>query len=263
MFLGESDAQHLLQLLSSLLHFGVNISAHCLWHPGRLVELSPPLLLWVPCHICHQLQIPALGLQPVLDEVLWIIAEAQHEVSLCLQLINVLNSLMYLHLQCSNFLLVGCGGQETVHLALQWVVHLHINVIACGLLLICGVHANHVIDNDGVRVLKQPSQFHGNLREPHARTAKDLSEIAVAVDVLLLVTILKLVVLDIQPKGLHDAGPCLCVHTQQTSQTWIQFVLRWLMVEHEQQGAFDIHVARPFDLETICLLSGGHSMPLY
>lgn len=42
------------------------------------------------------LQIPALGLQPVLDEVLWIIAEAQHEVSLCLQLINVLNSLMYL-----------------------------------------------------------------------------------------------------------------------------------------------------------------------
>ena len=42
------------------------------------------------------LQIPALGLQPVLDEVLWIIAEAQHEVSLCLQLINVLNCLVYL-----------------------------------------------------------------------------------------------------------------------------------------------------------------------
>lgn len=92
LFLGESDTQNLLQLLSSLLHlqrqdgvsvyyssntlwwvctmywrlfrsalrslftyFGVNISAHCLWHPGRLVELSPPLLLWVPSHICHQL----------------------------------------------------------------------------------------------------------------------------------------------------------------------------------------------------------------
>lgn len=42
------------------------------------------------------LQIPALRLQPVLNEVLWIIAEAQHKVSLCLQLINVLNCLVYL-----------------------------------------------------------------------------------------------------------------------------------------------------------------------
>lgn len=36
-------------------YFGVNVSAHCLRYPGRLVELSPPLLLWVSCHICHQL----------------------------------------------------------------------------------------------------------------------------------------------------------------------------------------------------------------
>lgn len=34
---------------------------------------------------------------------------------------------------------------------------------------------NHVIDNDGVRVLQQARQFHGNLREPHARTAEDLN----------------------------------------------------------------------------------------
>lgn len=81
---GESDTQHLLQLLSSLLHFGVNVSAHCLWYPGRLVELSPPFLLWVSCHICHQLQISGLRLEPVLDELLWIIAEAQHKVPLCL-----------------------------------------------------------------------------------------------------------------------------------------------------------------------------------
>lgn len=34
---------------------------------------------------------------------------------------------------------------------------------------------NHVIDNDGVRVLQKAGQFHGNLREPHARTAEDLN----------------------------------------------------------------------------------------
>lgn len=34
------------------------------------------------------------------------------------------------------------------------------------------------------------------------------------------------------------------------------------MVEHEQKGAFNIHVSWPFDLETIRLLSGGHSVPL-
>lgn len=34
------------------------------------------------------------------------------------------------------------------------------------------------------------------------------------------------------------------------------------MVKHEQKSAFNIHVTRPLDLETIRLLSGGHSMPL-
>lgn len=96
MSLGESDTQHLLQLLSPLLHSVVNISSYCLRYPGRLVELSPPLLLWVSCHICHQLQISALRLEPVLNEVLWIVAEAQHKVSLSLQLVDVLNCLMNL-----------------------------------------------------------------------------------------------------------------------------------------------------------------------
>lgn len=36
----------------------------------------------------------------------------------------------------------------------------------------------------------------------------------------------------------------------------------YLVVEHEQKGAFNIHVAWPFDLETIGLLSGDHSVPL-
>lgn len=177
LYLGESDTQHLLQLLSSLLHFGVNISAHCLWHPGLMVELGPPLLFWVSSHICHQLQIPGLRLQPVLDELLWIIAEAQHEISFGLQLVNVLNGFMNLHLKGSDFLLVGCRRQEAVHLALKWVVHFHVDVVACSLLLIGGIHANDVIDNNGVRVLQQARQFHGNLREPHAWTAEDLDRI--------------------------------------------------------------------------------------
>lgn len=117
-----------------------------------------------------------------------------------------------------------------------------------------------------------------------------LSEVAVAVDVLLLMTVLQLVVLDVEPQSLHDAGPCLRVDAQQTGQPRVQFVLRrltqrteardlwlgngsesydafpargrYLVIEHEQKGAFDVHVAGPFDLEPIRLLSGGHSVPL-
>lgn len=55
-----------------------------------------------------------------------------------------------------------------------------------------------------------------------------LSEVTVAVDVLLLMTVLQLVVLDVEPKSLHDAGPCLRVHAQQAGQPRVQFVLRRL-----------------------------------
>lgn len=54
------------------------------WFSKRVVEPSV------------YLQISALRLEPVLDEVLWIIAEAQHEVSLSLQLVDVLDRLMNL-----------------------------------------------------------------------------------------------------------------------------------------------------------------------
>ena len=36
----------------------------------------------------------------------------------------------------------------------------------------------------------------------------------------------------------------------------------YLVIQHEQEGAFDVDVAGPFYLETIRLLSGGHSVPL-
>lgn len=43
---------------------------------------------------CVHLQVPALRLEPVLDELLWIVAEAQHEVPLGLQLVDVLDCLV-------------------------------------------------------------------------------------------------------------------------------------------------------------------------
>lgn len=49
------------------------------------------------------LQVSALRLEPVFDELLGVVAEAQHEVSLCLQLVNVLNRFMNLSNQKSRF----------------------------------------------------------------------------------------------------------------------------------------------------------------
>lgn len=34
------------------------------------------------------------------------------------------------------------------------------------------------------------------------------------------------------------------------------------MIQHEQEGALDVEVSRPFYLEAICLLGGGHPVPL-
>lgn len=52
-----------------------------------------------------------------------------------------------------------------------------------------------------------------------------LAEVAVAVDELLLMAVLQFVVFDVEPQGLHDAGPGLGVHPQQPSQPWVQLVL--------------------------------------
>ena len=70
----------------------------------------------------------------------------------------------------------------------------------------------------------------------HLKLSNYLFEIAVAVDVLFLMTILQLVVLDIQPESLHDASPSLCMHTQETSKSWVQLVLRGLKRESVGEG---------------------------
>lgn len=35
------------------------------------------------------------------------------------------------------------------------------------------------------------------------------------------------------------------------------------MIQQEQEGALDVEVSRPFHLEAICLLGGGHPTPLH
>lgn len=47
---------------------------------------------------------------------------------------------VYLVVQSSYLLLTGCREQEGVHLSLQCIIHLHVDVIARSLLLIIRVH---------------------------------------------------------------------------------------------------------------------------
>lgn len=37
---------------------------------------------------------------------------------------------------------------------------------------------------------------------------------------------------------------------------------KYLMIQHEQKGAFNVDITGPFHLETIRLLCGGHPVPL-
>lgn len=69
---------------------------------------------------------------------------------------------------------------------------------------------------------------------PWFKLNRYLSEIAVTVYILLLVAVLQLVVLDVEPQSLHDAGPSLRVHAQETGQTWVQFILRRLKWMREE-----------------------------
>lgn len=47
----------------------------------------------------------------------------------------------HLTVQGADLLLVGCGQEEAAHLPLQWLLHLHVNVITRRLLLVRRVHA--------------------------------------------------------------------------------------------------------------------------
>lgn len=63
-------------------HLGKDVSPHCFLSPGLVVESSSSLLLRVSNHICDDLEVSALGTEPLLDEVLGLSAEAEHEIPL-------------------------------------------------------------------------------------------------------------------------------------------------------------------------------------
>ena len=89
-----SDSQGLLKFLSYLLYLGVEISAHSLLGPRLEVDLCSVFLLWVTHHISDGLEVPALGLKPVIDETLRVSGKAQQELSLGLQQIDSFCCLM-------------------------------------------------------------------------------------------------------------------------------------------------------------------------
>lgn len=77
----------------------------------------------------------------------------------------------------------------------------------------------------------------------------DLAKVTVAVDVLFLVAVLQLVVFNVKPECLHDTGTCLCVHTQETGQTRVQFVL-WRLGTNTNQSKerwLNTHAGHPAD----------------
>lgn len=62
----------------------------------------------------------------------------------------------------------------------------------------------------------------------------NLTEVTVAVDVLALVPVLQLVVFDVEPQGLHDGSPRLCVHSQQPRESGVQLVLGRLEMDRRE-----------------------------
>ena len=92
--------------------------------PGLIVEVDPPLLLWVSCHIRHRFEVSGLGLEPLVDEQLRVLGEAEEELSAGLETVDGLHCLMDLVVQGLNLLLGGRGQQEVVHLSLESVINL-------------------------------------------------------------------------------------------------------------------------------------------
>ena len=123
-----------------------------------------------------------------------------------------------------------------------------------------------MVDDDGIWWLQQLVESAGNLVELHALTLKNLtshtqlatqthnrlrhtrnnnlvhllfnfvgpcmdgylSQVLVAVDVLMILTVLQLVCPDVLPQAANDDGPGLCVHAQQPCQARVQLELHRL-----------------------------------
>jgi hypothetical protein len=142
-----------------------------------------------------------------------------------------------------NFLLTGGREEEIVHLCLEGVVDLDIDVVAGCLLLLDALHADGVVDDDGVGRVQQRVQPLRDLGKLHAGARKDLLQVLVAVDELALVRVLQLVSLDVLPQGADDDRARLRVHPEQSRQSRVQFELQRLVVEQQQDGARHVFVS--------------------
>ena len=92
--------------------------------PGLIIKVNPSLLLWVSCHIRHCLEVPGLGLEPLVDEQLRVLGEAEEKLPTCLQAVDGLHRLVDLVVQGLNLLLRSSRQQKVVHLSLQSVINL-------------------------------------------------------------------------------------------------------------------------------------------
>ena len=89
-----------------------------------IVEVHTSLLLRVARHVSHGLQVPRLRLQPLVDEQLRVLGEAEEELSAGLQAVDGLHGLVDLVVQGLDLLLRRRGEQEVVHLSLESVINL-------------------------------------------------------------------------------------------------------------------------------------------
>lgn len=192
----------------------VKVPANSLLRPRLIVELGSSLLFRIADDIGHRLQISGLRYNPFVYELLRILREAQEKFAIRLQLIYRLDGLVNLVVETLNLLLTRRRQQEIVHLRLQRVVDLDVDVVARRLLRFRAFDTDNVIDDDWIwRMQKriQPLRYFGEL---HSGTSEYLLEILVAVDELSLVAVLELVGLDVLPQSRDDDRPSLSVNAQ-------------------------------------------------
>ena len=92
--------------------------------PGLVVKVDSPFLLRIASYIGHCLQVPGLGLKPLVYEQLRVLGETEEEFSAGLEAVNGLHRLVYLVVQGLYFLLRRGRQQKIVHLCFQRVIDL-------------------------------------------------------------------------------------------------------------------------------------------
>ena len=136
-FLGVPDTQGLFQFGSFLINLCKEVAWNGLLGPRLIVELGPSFLLRIADNVRHRFKVSCLADNPFVDECLGILGKAQEKFSVCLQLVDRVDSFVNFTVQTLYFLLARCAQEEVVHLVLESVVHFDVNVVACSLLALC------------------------------------------------------------------------------------------------------------------------------